>query len=266
MPTDTAELLRIAQHAARSAADLLQERRPPGVLEITATKSSATDIVTEMDQAAEQLIVEQIRAARPGDGFLGEEGAADEGSSGVTWVIDPIDGTVNYLYGIPAYAVSIGVRIGRNMVAGVVCNPVTGEMWTARRGFGAELDGRPIRVNPVSELAMALVATGFGYQASRRARQAEILRAVLPLVRDIRRFGAASLDLCALACGRVDAYYERGLKPWDLAAGGLIATEAGARVEGLGGRPAGEDLVIAAPPGIFGRLEALLAEQSADRD
>lgn len=266
MPTDTAELLRIAQHAARSAADLLQERRPPGVLEITATKSSATDIVTEMDQAAEQLIVEQIRAARPGDGFLGEEGAADEGSSGVTWVIDPIDGTVNYLYGIPAHAVSIGVRIGPDVVAGVVCNPATGEMWTARRGFGAELDGRPIRVNPVSELAMALVATGFGYQASRRARQAEILRAVLPLVRDIRRFGAASLDLCAVACGRVDAYYERGLKPWDLAAGGLIATEAGARVEGLGGRPAGEDLVIAAPPGIFGRLEALLGEQSADRD
>jgi myo-inositol-1(or 4)-monophosphatase len=139
-------------------------------------------------------------------------------------------------------------------------------MWTARRGFGAELDGRPIQVNPVTELAMALVATGFGYQAARRARQAEILRAVIPLVRDIRRMGAASLDLCALACGRVDAYYERGLKPWDLAAGGLIAVEAGARVEGLGGRPAGEDLVIAAPPTLFGRLEALLAEQAADRD
>ena len=152
------------------------------------------------------------------------------------------------------------------MVAGVVCNPATGETWTARRGFGAELDGAPIQVSQVTELAMALVATGFGYQASRRARQAEILRTVLPLVRDIRRAGAASLDLCALACGRVDAYYERGLKPWDLAAGGLIATEAGARVAGLGGRPAGEDLVIAAPPALFGRLEALLAEQGADRD
>ena len=266
MLTDTGELLGIAAGAARAAAELLHERRPAGVLEVTATKSSATDIVTEMDQAAERLIVEQIRAARPGDGFLGEEGAEDEGTSGVTWVIDPIDGTVNYLYGIPAYAVSIGVRVGPDVVAGVVCNPATGEMWTARRGFGAELDGRPIKVNPVTELAMALVATGFGYQAARRARQAEILRAVIPLVRDIRRAGAASLDLCALACGRVDAYYERGLKPWDLAAGGLIAVEAGARVEGLGGRTAGEDLVIAAPPALFGRLEALLAEQAADRD
>jgi myo-inositol-1(or 4)-monophosphatase len=266
MPTDTAALLGIAQRAAQEAADLLREHRPPGVLEITATKSSATDIVTEMDQAAERLIVEQIRAVRPVDGFLGEEGAADQGSSGVTWVIDPIDGTVNYLYGIPAYAVSIGVREGPDVVAGVVCNPVTGETWTARQGHGAELDGRPIRVNPVADLAMALVATGFGYQASRRARQAEILRAVLPLVRDIRRFGAASLDLCALACGRVDAYYERGLKPWDLAAGGLIAAEAGARVEGLGGRPAGEDLVIAAPPAIFDPLAELLTEQGADRD
>jgi myo-inositol-1(or 4)-monophosphatase len=266
MPTDTAELLGIAQRAARAAADLLRDRRPPGVLEITATKSSATDIVTEMDQAAERLIVEQIRAARPGDGFLGEEGADDRGTSGVTWVIDPIDGTVNYLYGIPAYAVSIGVREGSEVVAGVVRNPATGETWTARRGFGAELDGAPIQVSQVTELAMALVATGFGYQASRRARQAEILRTVLPLVRDIRRAGAASLDLCALACGRVDAYYERGLKPWDLAAGGLIATEAGARVAGLGGQPAGEELVIAAPPALFRRLEPLLAEQRADHD
>jgi myo-inositol-1(or 4)-monophosphatase len=265
-PVDTSELLEIAEAAARSAAELVSRRRPAGPLQITATKSSATDIVTEMDQAAERLLVDHIRAVRPDDGFLGEEGAAEQGSSGVTWVLDPIDGTVNYLYGIPSYAVSIGVRSGPDMVVGVVCNPATGELWSARRGHGAALDGTPIQVNRAAELAMALVATGFGYESSRRARQAEILRAILPLVRDIRRAGAASLDLCALACGRVDAYYERGLKPWDLAAGGLIAAEAGARVGGLGGREAGEDLVVAAPPGLFGPLEALLAEQGADRD
>ena len=265
-PVDTSDLLEIAEGAARSAAELVSQRRPAGPLQVTATKSSATDIVTEMDQAAERLLVDHIRAVRPDDGFLGEEGAAEQGRSGVTWVLDPIDGTVNYLYGIPSYGVSIGVRSGPDVVVGVVCNPATGELWSARRGHGATLDGTPIQVNSGTELAMALVATGFGYESSRRARQAEILRAILPLVRDIRRAGAASLDLCALACGRVDAYYERGLKPWDLAAGGLIAAEAGARVGGLGGRQAGEDLVIAAPPGLFGPLEALLAEQGADRD
>ena len=262
----TAELLGIAQGAARAAAELLHAGRPAGAIAVTATKSSATDIVTEMDQAAERLLVEHISAARPDDGFLGEEGADEAGTSGVTWVLDPIDGTVNYLYGVPFYAVSIGVRAGSEVVAGVVCSPATGEMWSARRGHGADLDGRAIRVNPVSDLAMALVATGFGYEASRRAKQGTVLRAVLPRVRDIRRAGSGALDLCAIACGRVDAYYERGLKPWDLAAGGLIAAEAGARVEGLGGRSAGEDLVIAAPPGLFEALEAILVENGADRD
>jgi len=264
-PVDRTELLEIAVSAARAAADLLTTQRPDG-LAVTATKSSATDIVTEMDQAAERLLVERIRAARPRDGFLGEEGAAAEGTSGVTWVLDPIDGTVNYLYGIPAYAVSIGVRHGPDVVVGVVCNPATGELWTASRGGGAELDGRPVRVSAETDLSMALVATGFGYESRRRARQAVVLAAVLPRVRDIRRAGAASLDLCALACGRVDAYYERGLKPWDLAAGGLVAAEAGARVGGLAGRPAGEELVVAAPPALFEPLAALLEEQGADRD
>ena len=267
LPTDLAsELLAIAEGAARAAAELLHERRPAGPIEVTATKSSATDIVTAMDQAAERLLVEHIRAARPQDGFLGEEGSDEPGTSGVTWVLDPIDGTVNYLYGIPGYGVSIGVRSGADVVVGVVCNPATGELWSARRGHGAELDGRPIRVNQVTDLSMALVATGFGYESSRRARQAQVLATLLPRVRDIRRAGAASLDLCALACGRVDAYYERGLKPWDLAAGGLIAAEAGARVEGLAGRPAGEDLVVAAPPALFEPLAAMLAELAADRD
>jgi len=260
------ELLAIARSAAREAAELVRDRRPAGRVEVTATKSSATDIVTEMDRAAERLLVDRILAQRPDDGVLGEEGAESPGTSGVTWVLDPIDGTVNYLYGIPGYGVSVGVRVGDEVVAGVVINPATRETWSATKGRGAELDGRPIRVNDEQDLAMALLATGFGYESSRRARQAEILRTVLPRVRDIRRAGAASLDLCAVACGRVDAYYERGLKPWDLAAGGLIAAEAGARVEGLQGRSAGEDLVVAAPPALFEPLAELLLELGADRD
>lgn len=257
-------LLEVALDAASAAGRLIVEERPRGQVEITATKSSSTDIVTVMDQRAERFLVERIVATRPDDGFQGEEGAASEGTSGVTWVIDPIDGTVNYLYEIPAYAVSVAARVGEQVVAGAVVNPVTGETWSALRGQGAWLDGRPIRVNAAPELAMALVATGFGYPPERRARQADILRTVLPRIRDVRRAGAASLDLSALACGRVDGYYEQGLKPWDLAAGGLIAQEAGATVGGLGGRPAGEAMVVAAPPGLFEALAAMLAELDAD--
>jgi myo-inositol-1(or 4)-monophosphatase len=263
---DTAELMSLAEEAARAAGRLIVDGRPDRAVTVTATKSSATDIVTEMDQAAERLLVEHLRAVRPDDGFLGEEGADEPGTSGVTWVIDPIDGTVNYLYQIPTFAVSVGVRVGADVVAGAVVNPVSGEVWTARRGHGAWLDGRPIRVNDPPALAMALLATGFGYAPERRARQAVVLTSVLPKIRDVRRAGCASLDLCALASGRVDGYFEQGLKPWDLAAGGLIATEAGAVVGGLAGRAAGEALVIAAPPGLFEDLEGLLRPLGADRD
>ena len=257
-------LLEIALHAAGVAARHIVEDRPRGPLEVTATKSSATDIVTVMDQQAERLVVETIRASRPDDGFLGEEGAAVEGTSGVTWVIDPIDGTVNYLYEIPCYAVSVAARVGDVVVAGAVINAVSGETWSARRGEGAWLDGRPIRVNAAPELALALVGTGFGYGTARRARQAAILETVLPRVRDVRRAGSASLDLCAVACGRLDAFYEQGLKPWDLAAGGLVAEEAGARVGGLQGRAAGEAMVLVAPAGLFEVLGTLLAGRAAD--
>jgi len=263
-PEQWGDLLEVALDAAAAAGRFIVDERPRGRLDIAATKSSATDIVTVMDQRAERLVVERIAAARPDDGFLGEEGAAVDGTSGVTWVIDPIDGTVNYLYEIPSYAVSVAARVGEHVVAGAVVNPVSGETWAAERGRGAWLDGRPIRVNPAPELAMALVATGFGYAPESRARQAEILRSVLPRVRDVRRVGAASLDLCALACGRVDGYYEQGLKPWDLAAGGLVAEEAGATVGGLRGRPAGEALVVAAPPGLFEALAGLLTGLDAD--
>ena len=263
-PVDPADLLAIALDAARAAARLVVDERPPGRLGVANTKSSQTDIVTVMDQRAEALLLERITAARPEDGFLGEEGAAREGRTGVTWVVDPIDGTVNYLYGIPAFAVSVAARTTGGVLVGVVANPVSGETWTAVRGGGAHLDGRPIRVNAAPELAMALVATGFGYAAERRAKQADVLRQVLPRVRDVRRAGAASLDLCALACGRVDAYYEQGLQPWDLAAGGLITEEAGATVGGLAGRPAGEALVVAGPEPLFGELVTLLADLGAD--
>ena len=261
---DPEHLLAVALDAARAAARLVVDERPPGRLGVAGTKSTDTDIVTVMDQRAETLLLERITAARPEDGYLGEEGAVREGTTGVTWVVDPIDGTVNYLYGIPAFAVSVAARTSDGVLAGVVVNPVSGETWTAVRGGGAHLDGRPIHVNPAPELAMALVATGFGYAAERRALQADVLRQVLPRVRDVRRAGAASLDLCALACGRVDAYYEQGLQPWDLAAGGLIAEEAGATVGGLAGRPAGEELVVAGPAPLFGELVALLADLGAD--
>lgn len=261
---DTVELVQLAEDAARAAGRLIVDRRP-ATLQVTATKTTATDIVTEMDQAAERLLVERIGRARPGDGFLGEEGAAEEGTTGVTWVIDPIDGTVNYLYAIPAFAVSVAARVGDVVVAAAVVNPVSGEAWTARRGQGAWLDGRPIRVNPAPPLHLALLATGFGYAPTRREQQARILTAVLPRVRDVRRAGSAALDLCALASGRVDGFYEQGLMPWDLAGGGLVASEAGALVGGLHGRPAGEAMVVAAPAGLFAELVDLLGELDADR-
>jgi myo-inositol-1(or 4)-monophosphatase len=261
-----ADLLALATATATEAARLVVEERPRAGrdLAVAATKSSATDIVTEMDRRSERAIVDRLLAARPADGVLGEEGADREGTSGITWVVDPIDGTVNYLYEIPSYAVSIAARDAEGSLVGVVVNPVSGETWTAVRGGGAFLDGRPLRLAEPPPLEMALVATGFGYGRRRRARQAEILRSVLPVVRDIRRAGAASLDLCALATGRVDAYYEQGLQPWDLAAGGLVASEAGAVVTGLRGKPASEALVVAAAPGLVEPLTALLTELSAD--
>jgi myo-inositol-1(or 4)-monophosphatase len=266
-PPEAAQLLRLAVDAAHAAGALLVSRRPPGGdLVVTSTKSSPTDIVTAMDTAAERLVLQRLHAARPADGFLGEEGADARGTSGVVWVVDPIDGTVNYLYDLPAYAVSIGVQVDGEVVAGVVHNPVTRETWTAVRGGGACRNDVAVHASDCAQLPQALVATGFGYSADRRARQGELLRALLPRVRDIRRIGAASLDLCAVATGRVDAYYERGLKPWDLAAGGLVAWEAGARVEGLHGRAAGEDLVLAAPPSLFDALHDLLAPLGPDRD
>ena len=260
---DPGRLLAVARAAAAEAGRLLVEGRPEQ-LGVAQTKSSPTDVVTEMDTAAEQTIRAAIRRTRPEDGFLGEEGGSEAGVSGVRWVVDPIDGTVNYLYGLPAWAVSIGAEVDGVAVAGVVLAPQLGEEYTAVLGGGAWLDGRRLAAARPDGLAQALVATGFGYRAERRAVQGRIVAGLLPRVRDVRRGGSAALDLCAVAAGRVDGYYERGTHAWDRAAGALIATEAGAAVEGFHGAPASEEMVLAAGPGVFRDLHGALLDLGAD--
>ncbi len=268
---DLADLVRLAEESARAAGALVHGGRPDQV-RVAATKTSPVDVVTAMDTAAEALVLDHLLRARPDDGVLGEEGGLRSGTSGLTWVVDPIDGTVNYLYDIPAYAVSVAVVEGQpepsgwNVLAGCVHNPSTGETWTAGAGGGAFLDGRRLEGPAEVRLAMALVGTGFGYLATRRQHQAAVLAELLPQVRDIRRIGSAALDLCALATGRLDAYFERGLQPWDQAAGVLIAREAGARVTGPRGLHPSEELVVGAAPGLHAQLVQRLDELGADRD
>ncbi|HEY0249352.1 MAG TPA: inositol monophosphatase family protein [Gryllotalpicola sp.] len=260
------ELLEIARSAAITAGELVRKKRRIGV-EVAGLKSSPVDVVTEADKESEALIRSLLAHARPGDGFFGEEsGIGDASTTGVTWVVDPIDGTVNYLYDLPAWAISIAAVEGGTdpaewtALVGVVVNPVLGEVYTATRGGGAFLGTQRLQVSGGVELSRALVATGFGYTSERRAQQASVVARLLPRVRDIRRIGSAALDLCSVAAGRVDAYYERGTNPWDHAAGALIAAEAGARVGGLGGAPVSDRLALAAEPGLYAQLEPLLAE------
>ncbi len=259
---DPRELCALAERAAREAGALLLA----GIDEVRTdvrTKSTGTDMVSEMDRAAERRIVDLLLGARPDDGLLGEEGADVTGTSGVRWVVDPLDGTTNYLYGLAGFGVSIAAEHDGRAVAGVVLDVVRDELYAAVLGSGATRDGAAISASAVTDLPLALVATGFSYDAGRRAQQAAVLRDVLPAVRDIRRFGAAALDLCAVAAGRVDAYYERGLAPWDLAAGALIATEAGAVVTDLDGGPVRAGSVLAAAPGISAELLRLLGAAGA---
>ena len=234
--------------------------------ESVTTKTSATDLVTATDRAVEALIVERLLAARPGDGIVGEEGASEAGTSGVRWVVDPIDGTTNFAYDYPAFCTSIAAEVDGAAVVGVVHDPVRGQTFSAVRGGGAFLNGHPAVVRSAGPpLAHALVGTGFGYGAERRAAQGTVLARVLPHVRDIRRAGSAALDLCTVACGRLDAYYERGLQHWDHAAGALIATEAGAWVGTLEGGPLDrERTVVAARPDLVEPLLALLRDAGAD--
>ena len=258
---DLPGLLALATSLARSAGDLLLEGMatvPELLAAAVPTKSSVTDMVSEVDRASERLLVDGILAARPDDGILGEEGTDRAGRSGLRWVIDPLDGTTNFLYGLPGFAVSIAVEGPAGTLVGVVLDPVHDELFAATAGGGATRNGIPVHCTTGADLGTALIGTGFGYRADVRAGQAEVLRTVLPAVRDIRRLGAAAVDLCAVACGRLDGYYEQGLAPWDLAAGALVAVEAGATVTGVAGGPAGRDLTIAAGPGIAAGLRALL--------
>ncbi|MBH1938592.1 inositol monophosphatase [Streptomyces sp. AV19] len=259
------ELLAVALEAAARAGALLKDGRPAD-LGVAATKTSPIDVVTEMDLAAEKLITGFLAERRPHDGLLGEEGADSEGTSGVRWVIDPLDGTVNYLYGLPSWAVSIAAEVDGEAVVGVVAAPMRGETYRAVLGEGAYCGERRLRVRPAPEFPQALVGTGFGYLTERRAAQAEVVRALLPEVRDIRRAGAAAIDLCDVACGRLDGYYERGLNPWDFAAGALIAREAGALTGGRPGRAPSGELTVAAPAGLFEPLQARLEELGAWHD
>lgn len=259
-----ADLARLAATLARRAGQAVVEQREAAVATAT-TKSSPTDPVTEGDRAAEAIVVDGIAAARPDDAIIGEEGTERTGTSGLAWHIDPIDGTTNYLYGIPAYSVSVAVGAGDVMLCGTVYNPVTDELFEATTGAGATLNGRPIAPTTGRGLPEALVATGFGYRADRRRGQARVVAELLPDIRDIRRFGSAALDLCSVACGRVDAYYEVGLNLWDFAAGALIAREAGARCTDLAGGPPSTDFLLAAGPGVHGLLGDRLRELEADR-
>ena len=260
------ELLALAVSVARSASDLAARMRADGVAAV-ATKSTATDVVTAADRAVEQHVRDALRAARPDDSVLGEEyGAGPEAGrtpARVRWILDPIDGTVNYLYGLPLYAVSLAAEVDGEVRAGVVINVASGREWTATRGGGAFCGGTRLRASGETALGQALVGTGFGYAAERRRHQAQVVAGLIEQIRDIRRMGAASIDLCLVAEGSLDAYYEKGLNPWDHAAGGLIAAEAGCLVTGLKGAPAGLEMVVAAPPALHGPLHDRLVELDA---
>ena len=251
MTRSASALLAVATRLAREAGAVLLQRQ--GDAGRVTYKTSATDPVSQADQASEHLITEGLAAARPDDGLLGEEGASRPGSSGLRWVVDPLDGTVNFLYGIPAWCVSIACEDDDGALVGVVYQPVTGALYTAARGDGATLDGAPLVVNDPVLLERALLATGFSYDIEDRRRQAALVADLLPRVRDIRRIGSAALDLCMVAAGTVDGYYEDTTSIWDWRAGALIAAEAGAKVLT---EPSG--LVVAAGPALFTPLcEAL---------
>lgn len=259
---DAAALLDLARAVAAEAAEELLRR--VGRVEGLAAKSTATDPVTDADRASEALIAARLTAARPDDGLLGEEGASRPSRSGLTWVVDPLDGTVNYLYGLGRWSVSIAVRDDAGTVAGVVHEPLAGRVFTAVRGAGARLTDahatRELRIPPARPLEAALIATGFGYSAERRAEQARTLQTLLPEVRDIRRMGTAAVDLCSVALGEVDGYYERGIKWWDVAAGVLVVTEAGgqALVEPDPFTAGRELRAVAAAPALYRRLRRAL--------
>jgi myo-inositol-1(or 4)-monophosphatase len=266
MSTDPAALGEFAVALASGAASLIRDHLG-GDLAVT-SKSSSTDLVTEVDRASERWLVEQIAQERPDDAVLAEEGGEHAGRSGVRWLLDPIDGTVNFVLGLPQYAVSVAAEVDGRVVAAAVCGPVTGELYRAVIGQGARLESAagsrrltgPRRV----DLDRAVVGTGFGYDRAQRARQAAIAAELLPLVGDIRRIGSAALDICAVAAGRLDAYYEVGLNPWDYAAGALVAAEAGCAVSGMRGAAPSSRMTAVAGAALVGPFLDLLHRLRAD--
>jgi myo-inositol-1(or 4)-monophosphatase len=248
--------LELAERAARAAGEVLMTyygRAPEGL----ASKTSATDPVSDADREAERVIRELLTTERPDDGLVGEEGSRVDGNQDRRWIVDPLDGTVNFLYGLRAWGVSIALEDSDGLAVGVVFNPVSGECFAAERGKGATMSGRPIHVTDCRSLDRAMVATGFSYESEHRAEQAKLLVQLLPRIRDLRRAGAAALDLAYVATGRVDAYYERGLKRWDEAAGLLLVREAGGVTADLEGEPHG--VVAAATPELLEELMPFVA-------
>ena len=250
-------MLTLAIACARAAGDLLDKRARAPMTGLT-SKSSRTDLVSDADRDAEALVVGMIRAARHDDAIEAEEGGGSGGASGVTWLVDPLDGTINFLWGIPQWSVSVAARDGDGAIVGVVHDPSRAEMFTARRGHGAWLGAERLAIGRGRELSQALIGTGFSYRSDERARQAQRLTHILPAVRDVRRLGSAAIDLAWVAAGRLDGYFETGLNPWDWAAGELLVREAGGVVEQWPG--AG---LIAAGPGLIAPLRALV--HGADR-
>lgn len=259
------ELHDLATSLAREAGTMALAGRRRGLTDV-ATKSTLTDMVTEYDRASEKLIVDALRTKRPSDAIVGEEGSSVDGSSGITWCIDPIDGTTNFLYALPNWAVSIGVADEHGPLAGAVYVAALDEMFSAIRGQGAWLNGEPIRCSTTTDVAHALVCTGFSYSAAQRTIQSARVARMIHEVRDIRRFGAASIDLCYVACGRLDAYFEENLFPWDIAAGALIAVEAGCRLGDFSGATVRPAQVLVSTPDVFDALSAMIQRASAPSD
>jgi myo-inositol-1(or 4)-monophosphatase len=252
------ELLEVAVGVAREAGALLLERFDAGRERALASKSTPTDLVSEADIASERLIRERLASARPADGFLGEEGGGENGSSGLTWIVDPLDGTVNFLFSIPQWCVSVAVADDRGSLAGAIFDPCREQLFSATRDGPPLLNGEQMEASDRSDLATAMVATGFAYDAEVRAAQAEVFARLIPRIRDIRRFGSAALDLAWTAAGRYDAYFERSTKPWDIAAGTLLCERAGLTVLELPERAILPLGVLAAVPGLADSLLELV--------
>jgi myo-inositol-1(or 4)-monophosphatase len=257
-PDEPGALVALAREAAETAGALLRDRFEAGPERTVSTKSTDTDLVSEADFAAQRAIRALLDERRPGDGFLGEEGGDAAGTSGLRWIVDPLDGTVNFLFGIPQWCVSVAVRDAGGMVAGVVHDPIRGETFAGTRGERPTLNGVAMTASGGTDLGTALVATGFAYDARVRAEQGKVVARLLSRVRDIRRCGSAALDLAWTAAGRYDAYYERAVNEWDVAAGELLCRCAGLELRELGATEAVPAGIMAAPAGLAESLHALL--------